>query len=254
MGRAKKYTLNSPLSLLSTILLGIFIIPVVVFPFINALGGIGEIITDLVELLPFGEGFYAIAVLIVNSMAGQAVNFHDIQGVFTLSYLVQELAEGIFTIIIYEALCLGSFMLMGLDSNTGGRWNGMKRTVVNVVMAVIAACLAPALINWTFSNMQGFTISGKIIWSAVVSIILMGGGVAFFVFLSGFTIAKSLVFVALKFLLIGALRLSGSYICLLVLLFGFEQGLWELIIGGLSGFLGIALILCAIELMLDSIF
>ncbi len=252
--KKRRYILNSPISLLSTILLMFFVIPVVVLPFVNALGGFSEIITDLIELLPFGQAFYEIALLIINSMAGQVVNYHAIQGVFTLSYVIQELSEGIFTIIVYEALRLGVFLLMDLTDDNRGRWNKMKRLVVSVGMAIISACLAPALINWTFSNMQGLGTGLKVFFSSLISTILLGGGVAFFVFLQGFSLGMSIAFVALKFLLVGALRLSGSYIFLMMLLIGCEHHIWSLILSGMSGFLGIILLLVGIELMIDSVF
>lgn len=250
-----KYILNSPISLLSTILIMVFIVPVVVLPFVNALGGFEEIITDLIELLPFGHAFHHIAILIVNSITGQIVNYHSIQGVFTLSYVIQELAEGIFTVIIYEALCLATSMLMGLaDKNNRGRWNGMKRMVVKVAMAVIAACLAPALINWTFANMGGLSNGWRTFLSGVISAVLLGGGGWFFVTLfSAKAVGTVIAFVLLKFLVVGFVRLVFSYIFLFVLLIGFQQGTFSLMLSGMSGFLGVILILAGLELMLDKI-
>lgn len=52
----------------------------------------------------------------------------------------------------------------------------------------------------------------------------------------------------------GLLRLAASYVSLFALLVGFEQNAWSLIIGGMSGFLGIALLLAGIEMMLKPLF
>lgn len=250
----RKNRLNTPLSLLSTVLLMVWLVPVIVLPFIHALGGFGEIITDIVELIPFGYTFHEIALMIINSMTGQVVNYHAIRGVLTIPYVTQELAEGIFTIIVYEALRLAWFIPMDLIENGGGRWNGMKKMVISVAMAVVAACLAPALINWTFSGMRGLGNSLKTFFASMISAVLLGGGVAFFAFLKGLSIGVAILFVALKFFFVGALRLSVSYLCLMILLVGCEQNLWSLIIGGSSGFLCIALALAGLELMIDSAF
>jgi ABC-type uncharacterized transport system permease subunit len=83
--------MKSPVSFVATLLVLYFAVPLIVFPFINALGGIGEIVTDLIELLPFGHLHYWLAVEIINSIAGQAVNYSAIGGVLTVGYVVQEL-------------------------------------------------------------------------------------------------------------------------------------------------------------------
>lgn len=251
----KKNVLNSPTSLLGTVLMAVIIVPAVVLPFVEALGGVDEIIIDLIDLLPFGQAFYEIAIIIVNGMLDQVVSFHGLQGVFTLSYVVQELAEGIFTVIIYEALRLAVLMVMGLaDPENRGRWNGMKKIVVSVAVAVIAACLAPALISWTFGNMSSLASGWKVFVSSLISVILLGGGVAFFVFLSGLAIGQSIIYVALKFFLVGAIRLAGSYIFLMLLLLAWQSGIWSLFTGALSSFLLIMVLMALVEMLLESIF
>ena len=253
--KERKYILNSPISLLATILMFVILVPVVVLPFVNALGGFEEIITDLIELLPFGHAFHHIAIIIVNSITGQIVNYSSIQGVFTFSYVVQELAEGNFTVIIYEALYLATSMVMGLaGEDKRGRWNGMKRLAAKVAMAVIAACLAPALINWTFANLNVLSNGWQTFLSGVISAILLGGGGWFFVTLfSAKAVGAVIAFVLLKFLVVGFLRLVFSYVFLFVLLIGLEQGTFLLMLSGMSGFLGVMLALAGIELMVDAI-
>lgn len=251
----KRYILNSPLSLLSTILVAMVIVPMVVLPFVEALGGVDEIIIDLVGILPFGDVWYAAAVLVGNSILDQVVNVYSLKGVFTVSYVIQELSEGIFTVIIYEALRLLVMIPMGLnDPMNKGRWNGIKRIIVNITMAVIAACLAPALINWLFTNMGVLSQGWRTVISALVSTILLGGGVAFFVLLSGLAVGQSVIYVAVKFFIVGAVRLAGSYVFLMLLLLAWQNRVWTLFTGALSGFLAVMVLMAAVELMIDSMF
>lgn len=244
--------MKSPVSFVATLLVLYFAVPLIVFPFINALGGIGEIVTDLIELLPFGHLHYWLAVEIINSIAGQAVNYSAIGGVFTVGYVVQELAEGIFTVIIYEAGCKLFEIIMGLDQDAG--WIKLKRMAVNIAVAIVSACLAPALINFIFSNMGSFSTGWKVAISSLVSTILLGGAVGFFLFLKGLSIGAAIAFVALKFVAVGFVRLALSYVCIFLILLCAQNGIFAGLIGGVSGLLGVALILAGIELMISSAF
>lgn len=250
----KKYVLNSPASLLGTILLMLFIVPIVIISFAEALGGFSQIITDLIDLLPFGEAWYFVAIQIINAMTDQALSLQPVHTAPSVSYIIQELSEGIFTVIIYEALRLLFFIPMDLTGDNAGRWNKGKRLVISVAMAVLAACLAPALINWTFANLNVLGQGMRTFLSALISLILLGGGVAFFLFLKSFTVGIAIAFVLIKVFVEGLLRLAVSYVSLFALLVGFEQNAWSLIIGGMSGFLGIALLLAGIEMMLKPLF
>ena len=144
---------------------------------------------------------------------------------------------------------------MGLnDPMNSGRWNGIKRIIVNITMAVIAACLAPALINWLFTNMGVLSQGWRTVISALVSTILLGGGVAFFVLLSGLAVGQSVIYVAVKFFIVGAVRLAGSYVFLMLLLLAWQNRVWTLFTGALSGFLAVMVLMAAVELMIDSMF
>ena len=187
-------------------------------------------------------------------MTDQALSLQPVHTAPSVSYIIQELSEGIFTVIIYEALRLLFFIPMDLTGDNAGRWNKGKRLVISVAMAVLAACLAPALINWTFANLNVLGQGMRTFLSALISLILLGGSVAFFLFLKSFTVGIAIAFVLIKVFVEGLLRLAVSYVSLFALLVGFEQNAWSLIIGGMSGFLGIALLLAGIEMMLKPLF
>lgn len=250
-----RYPLNNFGSLFALIMLLLILYTVILAPLIDSLGGMGEIITDLVELFPFGEVSYRLAIEIINAVAGQGVNYASIHGVFSFSYVMQELLEGIFTVIIYEALTLALTKLMQLDDpDVRGIWNSLKRMVLSVGVAILAACFAPALINSIFSNMGSLSNGWKTAISSLMSIILMGGGISFFLFLYSLTFGTALGYVLLKFLAIGALRLTGSYICIFIFCLGIKNGMFSLIFAGSSGLLGLTLVLAGIELMISSAF
>lgn len=250
-----RYPLNNFGSLFALIILFLILYTVVLVPLIDSLGGMGEIITDLVDIFPFGEGAYAVAIAIVNAIAGQGVNYAVIQGVFTFSYVMQELLEGIFTVIIYEAGTLALNKLMQLDDpDVRGVWNSIKRMVVSAGVAILAACFAPALINSIFSNMGILSNGWKTAISSLVSIILAGGGVAFFLFLYSLSFGAALGYVLLKFLVVGGLRLFGCYVFIFIFCLGIHNGMFYLIFTGSGGLLALTLALAALELMISSVF
>ena len=246
----RKYfsSMNSLGSFIATLLFLYFLVSALVVPFINALGGIGEIITDLVELLPFGEAWYWIALQLINTISGQVVSNYPMAGNFSFSYLLNELCQGVFTVILYEAGCLLMSMIMGLEKK--GRWIKLKDLAVKVGVAIIAACLAPALINYIFSGLPNMAQGWQIFISSLVTTILSLGGTAFFLFLYGLTLGNAALFVFLKFFVVGGLRLGGTYIFLMLFLLGCKNHLFSVAFRGLSGFLIVILLMSAIEMML----
>lgn len=250
-----RYPLNNFGSLFALIMFLLILYMVFIIPLMDSLGGMGEIITDLVELFPFGEASYAVAIGIINAIAGQGINYASIQGVFSFAYLMQELLEGIFTVIIYEASNLAMTRLMDLDDpNVRGIWNAAKRVVLSAGLAILAACFAPALINYIFSGMGAMSIGWKTVISSLVSIILVGGGIGFFLFLYSLTLGAALGYVLIKFLLTGGARLFVSYVCIFIFCIGIHLGLFSMIFGGFSSLLVITLLLAGIEKMIDSNF
>lgn len=249
------YPLNNFGSLFALILLFILIYVIFLVPLMDSMGGIGDFITDLVDIFPFGEVSFAFAIQIINAIAGQGVNYASIQGVFTFSYAMQELLEGIFTVILYEAGTRALKLAMRLDDpNVKGIWNAAKKMAVSVGVAILAACFAPALINYIFSNM-GFMGNGwKTAIASIVTIILMGGGLVFFLFLYSLSFVSALLFTTIKFLLVGFLRLFGCYIFIFLFLLGIQNGMLSLILTGSGGLLMLTLMLAGIELMVDKSF
>ena len=251
--RKQNFSLNSVISVIATLLIGYFVLCAVILPFAGSMDNIGEITTDLVELLPFGEQTYGLAISILNTVSGQTLSYHAIEGSFTLSYLIQELAESLIIIIVYEALRLVSFKFMEITDDVSGKYNKMKKLIVSVIMAIIATCLAPLLIKNIFDNMSGLTSGWQVAISALVPSILFSGGTAFFVFLYGISIGLSLVYILVKFFVVGGLRLFGCYIFIFLTVLALQYGNWSLLAASLPSLLVLILLLTGLELMIDSL-
>ena len=222
-------------------------------------GSVGEIITNVIDLIPFGKPYYEFAVQLVNSLGGQVVSYMNFTGYLTIGYIIGELAKGLFTVIIFEALNLGVCMLLGFVDSDGrinpeGFWNRAKCLLITAINALIAACLSPLPLNYIFSNLH--SLGG--VWSSIVSLVLsavlVGGGVAFFVFLSSLSIGMAIAYVLIKFFLLGACRISVSYLAILVILIGWQNGLVLLTANGVLLLLVVGLALGGIEMMIKGAF
>lgn len=251
---------NSILSFVAMAFLLYFIgLPLVIAVLMDYFGSVGEIITNVIDLIPFGKPYYEFAVQLVNSLGGQVVSYMNFTGYLTIGYIIGELAKGLFTVIIFEALNLGVCMLLGFVDSDGrinpeGFWNRAKYLLITAINALIAACLSPLPLNYIFSNLH--SLGG--VWSSIVSLVLsavlVGGGVAFFVFLSSLSIGMAIAYVLIKFFLLGACRISVSYLAILVILIGWQNGLVLLTANGVLLLLVMGLALGGIEMMIKGTF
>ena len=134
--------------------------------------------------------------------------------------------------------------------NPEGIWNTAKCLLITAIDALVAACLSPIPLNYIFSNLH--SLGG--VWSSIVSfllsVVLVGGGVAFFVFLSSLSVGMAIAYVLIKFFLIGACRISVSYLAILVILIGWQNGVFLLSAGGVALLFTIGLMLGGIEMMI----
>lgn len=251
---------NSILSFVAMAFLLYFIgLPLVIAVLMDYFGSPGEIITNVIDIIPFGKTYYEFAVQIVNSLGGQIVGYVNLNGHLTIGYVIGELAKGLFTVIIFEALNLGVCTILGFVDSDGkinpeGIWNRAKCLLITAIDALVAACLAPIPLNYIFSNLH--SLGG--VWSGIISfllsVVLVGGGVGFFVFLNSLSIGMAIAYVVIKFFLIGACRISVSYLAILVILIGWQNGLYLLSTEGAALLLMIGLLLGGIEMMIKSVF
>lgn len=250
--RRKSNPMNNWGSLVATLVILYFLFCCVVLPLIDWLGGFWEILADIVEVIPFGEAWYWVALQIVSALTGQTAQNIAISGGLTFQYMISELAQGLFTVILYEASTTFLFGIMGL--NDKGRWIKSKKLAVKMGMAVICACFAPGLINFIFSNLSNMSIGWQIFIPTLVSIILTGGGFVFFMLLLGLTVGQALIYVILKFILLGTVRLIGTYVFMMICLIGIQTHAFGMLAGGAAGFIVIVILMVGIELMADSLF
>lgn len=251
---------NSILSFVAMVFLLYFIVlPLVIAVLMDYFGTVGEIITNIIDLIPFGKPYYEFAVQFVNSLGGQIVSYIDMTEDMSVGYLFRELAKGLFTVIIFEALNWGSCILFGFLDENGrinprGFWNRGKYLLISLVNALFSACLAPLPLNYIFSNLHILGTIWANIVSFLLSAILVGGGIAFFMFLFGLNIGMAITYVFLKFFLIGACRISISYLAILVTLICWQNGLFFLSASGASALFVIGFMLGGLEMIIKGAF
>lgn len=245
---------NSILSFVSLAFLLYFVgLPIIIAALMSYFGSIAEVITNVIDLIPFGKTYYWLSLQIINALGGQISTYIGMNGYLSISYILEELAKGLLTAILFEAMNYALPAIMGLNE-PHGIWNKAKLILITVANALIAACLSPLPLNYIFSNINSLGIVGTSIISSLLSFILVGGGTAFFVFLNNFNIGTAIVYVLTKFIVMSTFRLSVSYLSILIILIGWQNGLFGLMASGVAGLLSVALILGGIELMLDSLF
>ncbi len=230
------------------------VVPVVVAALADGGWSATEVLTQTIELIPFGPFIYQMVFnVIVGSLGGQVVSAIGNSVALSLDVVTQELAKGLFTVIIYEALKLVGDMLLGLKEATGC-WNVAKKLLFTSVAALVAAYLSPLLMDYVFN---GFGIMGGSIvsWaSALLSVAMLGGGTLFYAALLGIPIIQAVLFVLVKFLLISAAKLVAVYAFLMVIIIGYQYQQYALVAEGVGMLFAVALILGGIELMVDSVF
>lgn len=225
----------------------------------NVFGSVYDIINNVIDLIPFGESLYGLAIQIVNSITGQVMNYSTVTGYFTFTYFLEELLKGLFTVIIFEASNLFMCIVLGFTDSRGkikpeGMWNKAKYVLISLIDALISACLAPFLMNYIFSSLPSLGSVWSVVISSLMSVILIGGGIAFFLFLAELSIGMAIAYVLIKFILIGVIRLTLSYLSIFLILIGWDNRTYLLSVGGFAGLIGVGLLLAGIEIIVKSAF
>lgn len=257
---AKKYKAqNSVLSFVTTALFAYVIgLPLVIALLMSFFGSIGEIITQVVSLIPFGESFFAITIQIINTITGQAISYNTAD-YLSWSYIFGELAKGLFTVIIFEALKLLICIPMGFMDEKGkikpeGFWNKGKYLLVVAICSLVAACLAPLPINYILDNLQSLGSFWAGMISSLVSAVLVGGGIFFFMFLKSISLGIAIAYVLVKYLLVDACSIAVSYVMILAILIGLQKGFFLLTAESMGMLLALSIMLSALDMLFDNLF
>lgn len=245
---------NSIISFIALAILLYFLgLPTLALILRGIFGSIPSVISTVVSIIPFGEGIFYLAVQIYGAALGQIADTIDLGWSLTFSYLVEELVKGIFVALIFEALNEGVVLVLGLKGEHG-IWNVGKRIMVTVADALLAACFAPLIIDFAFEQVRHLGEVGAWAIRIILALIVIFGGIGVFALLKGLTLIWAVLYVAIKFLLLDAASLLISYLSVLVALLALEYGMPLLFLSGVSGLIGIGLIVAGISLALESAF
>ena len=243
---------NSIISFVALAFLMYFIaLPIIISVLTEHFGSVEAVILDIIDLVPFGRPCYWFAVKFAAMFRGQMIAGTQVSQNFTISYFFQELTKALFTAVIFEALNLALCGAMGIVKPEG-RWNKAKKMLVTVFDALLAACLAPIPINYILNNLSSLSNVFAGLITGTVPAILMIGGTFFFKYALGLSIGIAVFYMLIKHILMDLVRLFASYVCLFFILIGLQEGSFVWVTGGGICLLLLALILAAIDLMLDA--
>lgn len=249
---------NSILSFCALMILMYFLgLPLIAAILQAYFGSIGQVITNAIDMIPFGETYFELGIQIVNAIGGQVVNYADMTGSLTFGYITTELAKALFTVIMFEAVNFLAGKLMGFADGgkikPTGIWNKAKFMLISVFNALLAAFLAPIPMNYIFDHFHMASEFWQTVISIVLSTALVGGGISFFALLCGMSALTAILYVVGKFFVVGACRISISYIAIFVVLIGWQNGLPIQLITGMSCLLVVGLVLGGIEMLIGTL-
>lgn len=250
MARQRERGRNSFLSFI-VLLIVIYLIGLPVL--LATRGSAADLIGDMADLIPFGSFVLQISVKLLSKFVQVNPSYLSILPLFTFANFLEELAKGLFTVILFEALNLLGGLMLGVW-NPEGRWNRMKKLALSVLNALLAAAFAPWLIRVVLDNIKQAGGLMTAVVSGVLALVLLGGGAAFFAAMLGISASMALLYVIIKFGLIACIELFLVYFFIYSVLLVWETGAyWALLTG--SGSLFVCLLLLAgIGLMIDSVF
>ncbi len=246
---------NSIISFVALAFLMYFIVfPIVMLMISDIFGSMNDLITNLIDLMPFGGFWYLIAVKIVSGVLSPIHTINNLGQAVSFYYILSELMKAMISSIIFEAMKLLTDITMGLKGSKG-IWNKAKLWLMYLVNGLVSAYLAPFLITYILSQLGGYNSLAARLFTIVPVGIIVIGGILFFKVTStaaSYTIGKSIVYVCAKFFCLNMMQLFATYILAFVVLIAADMGAFQLVSVGMVALFLIAILLCSIDAMLDS--
>lgn len=199
-------------------------------------GSISELIDNAIDLLPFGDLIWDIVCSVIYSIVQSVENWHISPVSFltehTSHYVIQEVCKTVLTCIVFRLLSNLFCCFLGLDEPKG-IWNKLKRAIIVCMVAIVSACLIPLIIHFCFQQINTLSELASNIFSFLVSVITIGGGVLFYIAVTGILTTAAVIVVATVFT--SLLQLFFSYFFLFVLLIALNNNNYLLGFCGISG-------------------
>lgn len=209
-----------------------------------------ELLVNLVDLIPFGDSVYWVALKLLGSVAGATTDFVSMKDNFSMAEILKELAKSLFASILFEAGLWGCSKVLGLTEGEGFLQKAQV-VVLSIPIALVAASLSPLLLDYIFSSMGSMGNVGVGVLSALLSLILLGGGFSFFFFFLGGSVLSAVLFMAIKILLLGMARLYFCYVVIFVTVIALQNNQFGQASGFVSLLVAVLTVLCLLDWGID---
>ena len=245
---------KSKLRFIATCILVYPIAFALIFGIVEDIFGPGQkVILSLIDLIPFGELITRLAVSVINMFLSMNIEMDELHTIVTFGDVLEELTIGIFTIMIYESLDYLFIKSVELKRSRDA-WDGLEKILLKVAAALIAANIAPYLINYILDFIKQNSGCFVNFLYAFIIILISAGGFFFVIFLYGFTILMGLLYYVLKFIAVPSIKLIFIYLSIIIVCILWALELYIPLIISLVPLLMISIIIAALDLMIDSTF
>lgn len=254
---------NSPVSFVALLIISYFIIGITLAS-AAALSGAGtvlDMLLGILEVLPFGEFFFRITAQIISSLMQTTAISVDVlvNGTISSGNLIahdwiKETCKLILAAGFNAALYAFLEMVMGLSER--GFWILMKRVVVMMLSAYLAAFAAAMALEAVYSQIGSQASGWQAVVSGLIAAISVGGVFAIMciLFLNGGSIVSFIIYFLLRYVLLGIMRVGIAYIGILFILIMVQSGNLVNLIAGQGALFVILIMLVGIDLLLGSAF
>lgn len=220
-------------------------------------GVILQIWLSMVSEIPFGKFFSELAVNIFTEGFGMGldVNTYLINAnKLTFVKVLEDTCCLMLTALVYQAVDYACQALLGVAGKQSGLHNILMQACSKIIAIMISTFIATILVGFLYGQLSKLSQVWQGGISGIVSLITVIGafGVAQTVLVAGFW--GIIAFVCIKVILVNLLKVSASYIALLLLIIFVNEGAIGYAVGVFGGWAAIIIMLTAIELMMDGLF
>ncbi len=254
---------NTPFSFFALLFISYFIVGITLASaaVIGGSGTVLDMLLGIVEVLPFGEFFLRITAQILSTlMQTTSISVDSILNgtVSSGSLLAVDWVKETCKLILAAGFndALYAFLVMVLNLSRSDFWIFMKRVVVMMLSAYLAAFAAAMSLAAVFNQLKGWAAGWQALISGLIAAISVGGVFAIMciLFLDGGSIVSFIIYFLLRYVLLGIMRVGIAYIGALSILLLVQSGNLAKLIAGQGALLLVLIMLVGVDMLLGSAF
>lgn len=227
-----------------------------VFAMLADEGFFKEVWVDIIEAFPFGSAFGELAVRIFNKVVSTGASMTQYTQAFVNltgpAAMMQELGKLCLTAVIYEAVANAGDAVM-VTKETSKGWAFAQRALWHMVAALLCAGLCSMLLRFVYGQINQLAPAFSRFWSDVIVTIVLSGAVGVFFFVLGIGLARTILYVLVKLVLMNVINMVISYVFLLFIVLCMSEKAYLKIFSGSCIWLALIIALVGIDLMLTPV-